>query len=175
VDPDRVALVNVGFDPRTLTEGQVDVYPVYKSNEPFLIEKWGYDLVLWDAADYGVPTLGLTYVTSEETLREKPDMLTRFLRAAMEGIQYAAQHPDEAVQIVLRYTGPETDPEHMRFMLEAELEDFTGPVTAAHGPGWQTRAQWQALADLLIEAEIIASVDVDGVFTNDLLARATLP
>jgi len=74
-NPSLLDLVNVGFDPRVLTEGQVDVYPVYKSNEPFLIQKWGYELTLWDAADYGVPTLGLTYVTSDETLRDNPEML----------------------------------------------------------------------------------------------------
>jgi ABC-type nitrate/sulfonate/bicarbonate transport system substrate-binding protein len=82
---DLVELVNVGFDPRVLTEGQVDVYPIFKSNEPFLIQSWGYELTIWDAADYGVPTLGLTYVTSEETLENNPEMLSRFLRATLEG------------------------------------------------------------------------------------------
>ena len=65
-----VELVNVGFDPRLLTEGKVDIYPLYKSNEPYLVNSWGYALEMWDAADYGVPTLGLTYVTSEETLKD---------------------------------------------------------------------------------------------------------
>ncbi|HRE29294.1 MAG TPA: ABC transporter substrate-binding protein, partial [Anaerolineales bacterium] len=35
-DVDKVQLVNVGFDPRVLSEGQVDVYPLFKSNEPYL-------------------------------------------------------------------------------------------------------------------------------------------
>jgi ABC-type nitrate/sulfonate/bicarbonate transport system substrate-binding protein len=170
-DPELIELVNVGFDPRVLTEGQVDVYPVYKSNEPFLIRSWGYELTLWDAADYGVPTLGLAYVTSEEILEENPDMLVRFLRGAIDGIQYASEHVDEAVDIVLKYTGPETDPEHMRFMLEAELQDLYGPVTEGMGIGWQSLSQWQALADLLIEVEAMPPVNVQHAFTNDLLAQ----
>jgi ABC-type nitrate/sulfonate/bicarbonate transport system substrate-binding protein len=168
-NPDLVELVNVGFDPRVLTEGQVDVYPIFKSNEPFLIRSWGYELTIWDAADYGVPTLGLTYVTSEETLENNPEMLTRFLRATLDGIEYAAEHIDEAVEIVLAYTGPETDPEHMRFMLESELIDLTSEVTQAYGIGWQTFEQWQSLADLLIESEVMSSIDVSTVFTNELL------
>ncbi len=171
-DPDKVELVNVGFDPRVLTEGQVDVYPLYKSNEPYLIQSWGYELILWDPADYGIPTLGLTYVTSDETLQQQPDMLARFLRAALEGIEYAAAHPDEAVQIVLRYAGPQSDPQHMRFMLETELRDFTSPVTQDYGPGWQTAAQWQALADMLVEAQAMQPVAVDQVFTTEILQRA---
>jgi ABC-type nitrate/sulfonate/bicarbonate transport system substrate-binding protein len=170
-DPALVELVNVGFDPRVLTEGQVDVYPVYKSNEPFLIRSWGYELTLWDAADYGVPTLGLAYVTSDEILEENPDMLVRFLRGAIDGIQYASENIDEAVEIVLKYTGPETDPEHMRFMLQSELLDLNSETTEGTGIGWQALPQWQALADLLVEIEAMTPVDVDLVFTNNLLAR----
>jgi ABC-type nitrate/sulfonate/bicarbonate transport system substrate-binding protein len=170
-DPEKVELVNVGFDPRVLTEGQVDVYPVFKSNEPYLIESWGYELTLWDAADYGVPTLGLTYVTSDKILAQNPEMLTRFLRSALKGVAYAAQNVDEAVQIVLQYTGPETDPEHMRFMLESELVDAYGPATDAGGLGWQTRQQWQALADMLAEAGLPVPEDVSTAFTTEILEK----
>jgi ABC-type nitrate/sulfonate/bicarbonate transport system substrate-binding protein len=171
-DPDKVELVNVGFDPRVLTEGQVDVYPVFKSNEPFLIRSWGYDLILWDPADYGIPTLGLTYVTSEATLQAEPDMLARFLRAALQGIAYAAENPQEAVEIVLRYAGPQADPQHMRYMLETELRDMRSQVTERYGPGWQTTEQWQALADLLVVAGAMPPLQVDQVFTHEVLERA---
>jgi len=171
-DPEQVNLVNVGFDPRVLTEGQVDVYPVFKSNEPFLIRSWGYEVRLWDAADYGVPTLGLTYVTSEETLAQQPEALAAFLRAALKGIAYAREHPDEAVDIVLKYAGPETSAEHMRFMLESELADAEGPVTAGHGIGWQTAEQWQALADMLAQYDIPVPEDVRAAFTTQVLEAA---
>lgn len=173
-DPDLVELVNVGFDPRVLTEGRVDVYPVFKSNEPFLIRSWGFDVTLWDAADYGIPTLGLAYVTSEETLEAHPDLLARFLRAALQGIDFAAQNPDEAVEIVLSYTGPETDRAHMLFMLQTELLDYTSESTETYGSGWQTLAQWQALADFLVDAEAMSAIDVSKAFTNAILDLANL-
>ena len=173
-DPSLLDLVNVGFDPRVLTQGQVDVYPVYKSNEPFLIQKWAYELTLWDAADYGVPTLGLAYVTSDETLQDNPEMLVRFLRASLEGIRYASENLEEAVEIVLKYTGPETDPDHMRFMLETELVDLFSDVTEGHGIGWQTSEQWQALADMLVEVEAMIPIDVDSVFTTEILEQASI-
>lgn len=171
-DASKIELVNVGFDPRLLTEGKVDVYPVFKSNEPFLIRSWGYDLVLWEAADFGVPNLGLAYVTSEEILANQPETLTRFLRAALRGIEYARQHPDEAVQAVLLYAGPETDPAHMRFMLESELADSLGPVVEEHGLGWQTFEQWQALADMLQQYDALPALDVEKAFTTDILQAA---
>lgn len=171
-DVEQIELINVGFDPRVLTEGQVEVYPVYKSNEPYLIQSWGYDLVLWDAAEYGVPTMGLAYVTSDATLEQDPELLAHFLRAALDGIDYAAQHIDQAVEIVLEVAGPETDRDHMRFMLQSELEDYTNPLTEANGPGWQTHEQWQALADLLVAAQVMPMTDVNSVFTNQILIQA---
>ncbi len=170
VDRSRVKLVNVGFDPRTLTEGLVDVYPVFKSNEPDLMRAWGFELNQWEAADFGVPTLGLTYVSTEDIVARNPDMLGRFVRAALKGIEYARQHPDEAVDIVMRYAGEEADPAHQKFMLETELADLDSAVTAEHGIGRQTVAQWQALQDMLAQYDAIAGpVAVEQVFTNQFL------
>jgi len=172
---EKVQLVNVGFDPRLLTEGKVDVYPVYKSNEPYLIKQWGYDLTLWKVEDYAIPSLGLTYVTSEETLKNQPEMLTRFLRGALKGIEYARSHPDDAVQVVMKYTGPETDTAHMRFMLDAELADAESPLTKEHGLGWQTQEQWQAMADMLVKYQAMPAVNVDEAFTTKILEAAYQP
>ncbi|HSM57084.1 MAG TPA: ABC transporter substrate-binding protein [Candidatus Sulfomarinibacteraceae bacterium] len=173
VDQSRVDLVNVGFDPRVLTEGVVDVYPVFKSNEPYLIQSWGYDLVQWDAADFGAPTLGLTYVTTEALVQEQPDMLRRFMSAVMRGIAYAGENREEAVEIVLEYAGPDADPQHMRFMLDAEFVDYESEVTEVNGPGWQTAEQWQALADMLLAYDEAVSepLAVEDAFTNAFLPQ----
>jgi ABC-type nitrate/sulfonate/bicarbonate transport system substrate-binding protein len=170
-DINKIELVNVGFDPRILTEGNVDVYPVFKSNEPYMMQQWGYEIDLWDAADYGIPSIGLTYVTSEETLATQPDILRRFLEAAIEGILYAEKNPDEAVEIVLKYAGPETDRDHMRFMLDSELKDLRSQITDENTIGWHDLQQWQALVDLLVEYETMQTIDVSLAFTNDLLVK----
>jgi ABC-type nitrate/sulfonate/bicarbonate transport system substrate-binding protein len=165
-DVAKVNLVNVGFDPRVLTEGKVDVYPLFKSNEPYLIQKWGYEITLWDAADFGVPTLGLTYVSSEEFLANHAEELRRFLRAALRGIEYAAQNRAEAVQIVLKYSGEQSDAEHMRYMLETELRDAQTP----QGYGAQTVQQWQALAEMLLRYQALPkAIAVQQAFTAELL------
>lgn len=170
-DINKMEIVNVGFDPRILTEGKVDIYPVYKSNEPFMIDKWGYDIDLWTAEAYGVPTLGLTYVTSDETLKNDPDMLARFLRAAIKGILYAEQNPEEAIDFVLKYAGPETDRDNMRFMLDTELKDLRSEVTEKNGIGWQSVEQWQAMMEILVTYDSMTAIDVQQVFTNSLLDK----
>lgn len=170
VDQDKVELVNVGFDPRVFTEGKVDVYPVFKSNEPDTIRGWGYELNMWDAADFGVPTLGLTYVTTEEIIEKNPKLLQKFMNAVMRGIEFARDNREEAVEIVLIYAGEEADPAHMRYMLDTELADAESAVTDEFGLGWQTQEQWQALHDMLTQYEAIAEpIDVEAAFTTQFL------
>jgi ABC-type nitrate/sulfonate/bicarbonate transport system substrate-binding protein len=174
-DKSKIQLVNVGFDPRLLVEGKVDVYPVFKSNEPYQIKSWGYDLTEWDAAQYGVPTLGLVYVTSDDTLRQQPELLARFLRGAFQGIEYARQHPDEAVQIVMKYAGASADPGNQRFMLDSELQDSQSDVTRQFGLGWQNLAQWQGMADVLQKYNALSPVDVSKAMTTKILEMAKQP
>lgn len=171
VDQSQVRLVNVGFDPRILTEGRVDVYPVFKSNEPDILRGWGFDLNMWDAADYGVPTLGLTYVATEDSVANRPEQLSAFLRAALEGIDYARENPDKAIDIVMKYVGDQGDPQHQRFILDTEMKDAQTDLTASHGIGWQTSKQWQDLEDLLLQYDALdAPTDVAGAFTTRFLA-----
>jgi ABC-type nitrate/sulfonate/bicarbonate transport system substrate-binding protein len=168
-----VDLINVGFDPRVLTEGQIDVYPVFKSNEPDLLARQGFDLVMWDAADYGIPTLGLTYVVTEQSVESEPEMLAAFMVAALQGISYAAANPDAAIDIVMGYVGDQGDEDHQRFILDVELRDSVSEVTETNGVGWQTREQWSSLAAFLEEYDALEpGTMIEDVFTNDFLPGA---
>ena len=127
---------------------------------------------LFKAADYGIPTLGLTYITNRELLQEKSDTLAKFLRATLKGIYYAKEHPQEAVEIVLKYASGE-DREHQLYMLAQELEGAQSPLTQEKGLGWQSAQQWQALHDTMLEfAGLEKRVDVSQAFTDALLKRA---
>jgi ABC-type nitrate/sulfonate/bicarbonate transport system substrate-binding protein len=172
IDPASVRQVSVGFDARILTERQVDILPVFFSNEPWTLRREGFNLRVFDPEDYGVRSLGLTYVTSREYLDRDPETLRRFVRAALKGIDYAKANREEALEIVLKYA-PQEEREHQRFMLNAELERAQTAQTETNGIGWQTREQWQALADLLRTHGVIdAPLDVSRVYT-DVFLRET--
>jgi ABC-type nitrate/sulfonate/bicarbonate transport system substrate-binding protein len=172
VDPNAVTTVNVGYQPPTLLlEGKVDVYPVFISNEPDIIRRQGKEVTVFQAADYGVPTLGLTYISNEDFIAREPDTVERFLKAALRGIQYAIDNPEEAVEIVLHYA-PQEDADHQRFMLDTEIAGAYSRVTTENGLGWQTEGQWQALADTLLEfGALEKAVDVNAAFTSEFVER----
>ena len=168
LDPLQLELVSVGFDPHVLTTGLVDVYPVFKSNEPDILAREGHALTLWQAADFGVPSLGLTYASTADQIAAKPLELAAFTRAALAGIEYASTHVDEAVEIVMKYA-PEADRAHMRYMLETELA--AGRPADGTGFGSQNAGQWAALHAMLLKYKALATaVDIDQVFTTQFLA-----
>jgi ABC-type nitrate/sulfonate/bicarbonate transport system substrate-binding protein len=162
---------NIGYEPpQLLVEGRVDVYPVFLSNEPDTIRrKLGKEVKVFSAADYGMPTLGLTYVTTRDYAAQHPEVVERFLKAVLHGIEWARDNRDEAVDIVLKYaTGEER--EHQRFMLDTELTAAESDVTQQNGLGWQTAEQWQALSASLQEfGALTKPVDANTAFSDEAL------
>jgi ABC-type nitrate/sulfonate/bicarbonate transport system substrate-binding protein len=168
VDRASVQEVKVGFEPQVLTEGVVDIFPVFVANEPDTLERLGYPTDVVTAADYGAPTLGLTYVAMEGYVVDNSDIVQRFVRAALRGIEYADENREEAVVIVMQYA-PQEDPEHQRYMLDTELDMAKSGEGEANGIGYQTEEQWQALHDYLIEHGGLpkAVEDITRVFAPD--------
>jgi ABC-type nitrate/sulfonate/bicarbonate transport system substrate-binding protein len=170
-DRSRIDEVSVGFDPRLLAERRVDVYPVFTSNEPDLLQRIGFPTRLFDPADYGVPTLGLTFITRRELVDQQPELLASFLKATLRGIASAQADPEAATDIVMRYA-PQEDRAHQLAMLKSELEMAAGPVVDQFGMGWATRDQWAALeGSLLTHGGLERPVDVDTAFTDEILRR----
>ncbi len=170
VDRSTIQEVKVGFEPQVLTEGKVDVFPVFVANEPDTLKRLGYETKLFQAADYGAPTIGLTYITTEDYAEQHPDIVRRFLKAALRGIRYADEHRDEAIQIVMKYA-PQEQPDHQRYMLDTELEAAHAGEGQTHGIGWQTKEQWQKLHDFLVKYNGLPHpiADITAVFTDRFL------
>lgn len=147
---DDVELVAVGFDPRVFTEGGVDVYPVFLNNEPDTIRRAGIDINVIDPHEFGVPTLGLTYLANDDTV-EDPDLVERFLRATFRAVHWIETHPDEAVQITLQHAEG-ADAEHQRYLLDTDLAAAQRPDGRT---GLSDAASWEALVDLLVEYEVM--------------------
>jgi ABC-type nitrate/sulfonate/bicarbonate transport system substrate-binding protein len=166
VDRAKVREVAVGFDPRVLADGRVDVYPVFTANEPDTLARLGIPVRLFDPTTYGVPSLGLTFITSQQMVQTKADVVARFLRAALRGLADAIADRDAAIDVVMKYATGE-DRAHQRYMLDTEIEAAQNDLTRANGIGAMDRSRYVGLRDFLLQyGGITKSVDVDAVFTD---------
>jgi ABC-type nitrate/sulfonate/bicarbonate transport system substrate-binding protein len=169
VDRSKVREVAVGFDPRVLATGQVDVYPVFAANEPDTLARQGVAVRLFDPTTYGIPSFGLTYMTNRELASTRPDIVKRFLRAALKGIEDATLDRDGAIDIVMKYA-PGEDRAHQRYMLDTEIEAAQNDMTRARGIGAMTKEQWSALESFLSEYGALPKrVDVTTVYNDSFV------
>ena len=166
IDRTKVREVAVGFDPRVLADGRVDVYPVFAANEPDTLARLGIPVRLFDPTSFGVPGLGLSFMTNQQMVDTKPEVITRFLRAALRGLSDAIADRDAAIDVVMKYATGE-DRAHQRYMLDTEIEAAQNDLTRTNGIGAMSRERYLALRDFLLQyGGLTKSVDVDAVFTD---------
>jgi ABC-type nitrate/sulfonate/bicarbonate transport system substrate-binding protein len=166
VDRSKVKEVAVGFDPRVLADGRVDVYPVFTANEPDTLARLGVPVRLFDPTSLGVPGLGLSFVTNQQMVDTKSDVVARFLRASLRGLADAIADRDAAIDVVMKFA-PGEDRAHQRYMLDTEIDAAQNDLTRVNGIGAMDRTRYVGLRDFLLQyGGIPKTVDVDAVFTD---------
>ena len=169
---DEVELVNVGFNlAEVLINGSVDAcVGCYISHESFLMENQGYPVNIMRMEEWGVPDFyELVMVTSEKMLKEKPEVVQRFIRAVVRGYRDAAADPEAAVDILLTGTDEEVDE-----AIERPGVQVLAPLWQ-HGVsvGWQTPERWVAFADwLYANGQLDEPIDGTQAYTNEFVEGA---
>ena len=93
--------VLAGYDMTPFYEGEVDVWAGYINDEVIQARIEGYELTTIPFFEYGISSSALAIITSQTLLAENPDLAVRFLRASLNGWQWAVENPEEAVDIML--------------------------------------------------------------------------
>ncbi len=172
---DDMNMIDVGFNPVVLVEQQVEVYPVFLSNEPdTLTRKLNQEITVFEAADDGVPTLGVVYLVSEEFLEDETnrEKLERFLRATVRAFEFAVDDPAAAIESTEKFLAEDPPPDlvHERFILDTEIENALSDLTRANGVGWFTQQQFRALTDVLLEYGALENdVDLEAALDRSFL------
>lgn len=151
-------------------QGAVDVWPSYVINEPLAARESGQQVRLLKPEDYGIRYYSDTLIVNETTLRDKRDLVMRFLEASEKGWRYALSHPDEAINIVLKYD-PSLKEGHERQMLSA-LAPYINATEPLFAMDPET---WKAMGEVLQRQGAIRDVNVfQGLCDFRIAAEAHL-
>jgi NitT/TauT family transport system substrate-binding protein len=123
IAPQDFELVSQGFSMDPFLDGSLDVASVMIYNEYHVVLENGVkpdELNIIDYADYGLDFPGDVLFTNRQIVEQRPDLSLGMLRASLRGWQYAIDHPEEAVDIVLKYdeTGLQTKSHQLSMMNE---------------------------------------------------------
>jgi len=125
-------------------------------------------------ADYGIhfPSYGL--VATEETLKNRADMLRKLAKVQVEAWEYIWNgHEDEAVQAIIKQRpGANLDPVSLKGQIEMNRPLFYTKATKDKPIGWQSEQDWAAALKSMKEAGIdIGNAKPHDYYTNDLLPK----
>jgi NitT/TauT family transport system substrate-binding protein len=101
IPEDKVEKVIIGSSMTPLLTGQVDAITGWVTNTTAL-KVLGPDYITMRMWDHGVRLYGLPYYTTADFLKNKPDALAGFLRAAGRGWAYAKANPEKAVDLLIQ-------------------------------------------------------------------------
>ncbi|MBX9812437.1 MAG: ABC transporter substrate-binding protein [Burkholderiales bacterium] len=160
--------VPVKFDMTPLLTGQVDVWPGYVINEVLTAREKGFDVnVIWPSK-YGINLYADTLFTTEKMLREKPELVQRFVAATLKGWNYAVANPEEAAKLTLKY-GPKLTFDHEYAMMRESiplLQPDKAPI------GSMDPTAWKSLYDFLMQGGFIKkAVEVDKAYATNFLPK----
>ncbi len=173
LDETSIELVSIGYTQvAALSERQVDAALCYAMNEPVQMRHTGQEIDVIYVADYAnLVSNGL--FTNERTIRENPELVQGMVRAALRGLAYTIDHPDEAFDIsVKRVPEAASDAETEavnRAILDASIEFWRADPG---GLGRSNEAEWQAAQRIMQEMGLVATEgDIAAMFTNQFIVE----
>lgn len=169
VDPGSVKVVDPGYEiVAPLLAKKCDAVAVTQFGELVQAEQQAGPLDYLDFRDWGTPDYAFLDVVTTTTMKDQhPETVTAFVAATLRGLQWAAEHPDEAVALyVARH------PELKEDLLLAQWKAAVPSLATAggHPAGWQDEQSWRALGTWMRSSgQLSEDVPVAGLVTNEFL------
>jgi NitT/TauT family transport system substrate-binding protein len=174
VDLSKVKEVSAAppYEPLLLA-GRVTALPGYIDAEiPILAaHAGGYDkLDILRGEDYGYKAFGSGVITSDAVLKDKPQLVERFIRAYLKAFKLTIDNPKEAVDVLMSVDG-KLDRTILLAQLDADIKfTFTNATTQKCGLGYMDPARWESTLSVLITQKVISSSPkLEDVYTNKFI------
>jgi len=129
----------------------------YPSSEPFQAEKQGVKAKFFLFADQGYPPYGTTIVTTQKMVKEKPEVIAKFVKASMEGWKsYLTEDPAPA-NALIKADNKNMSDEQIAYGIKQlnALKVASGGDAAKLGIGTMTDARWKATYDYMVSAGLL--------------------
>jgi NitT/TauT family transport system substrate-binding protein len=129
----------------------------YPSSEPFQAQKEGVKAKFFLFADYGYPPYGTTVVTTQKMVKEKPEVIAKFIKASMEGWKsYLTEDPAPA-NALIKADNKNMSDEQIAFGIKQlnALKVASGGDAAKLGIGAMTDERWKATYDYMVSAGLL--------------------
>lgn len=157
--------VPIQFDKTPLFTKKIDVWPDYITGA-ITAEENGFPVnIIWPD-DYGINLPGPILFTTEKIIKEKPEMVKKFVSATLKGWEAALENQPQAIFYTLQYN------DKLNFETETKkLKAFAPLINPDDKPiGFMNTAMWESTQKILLEQKFLQQpIDINKAFTTEFL------
>jgi NitT/TauT family transport system substrate-binding protein len=172
VDCGKVSMIQV--DPAAkvvaVLEKKADALLGGADDQYFLIKYRGQNPYAMRYADFGANIVGMTIMTTGDTIAKKPDLVRRFLRATVKSWDEAKKNPQAAVDAAMK-AKPDLNRQSTYDQLMVDI-DLMDSKNSKGRIGWGAQADWdQTLAILKNYRDLATDKPWTAFHTNEFLPQ----
>jgi NitT/TauT family transport system substrate-binding protein len=170
LDMSKISFVQV--DPAAkvvaVLEKRVDALLGGADDQYFLIKYKGETPAALRYADHGANIVGMTILTRESTIKDKADLVRRFVRATVRSWEEARKNPEAAVDATMKVK-PDLNRASQFDQLKVDIELMDSPNSKGR-VGWGDQRDWdQTLALLKQYRDVQTDKPWTAFHTNEFL------
>ncbi|NDV28810.1 PAS domain S-box protein [Desulfovibrio sp. JC010] len=163
---DRFAVPEDYFDP------QLDVIAAYITNQPYYLKKENVPFSIIYPYTHGVDFYGDTLFTSRAQIQKHPERVDKFLRASLKGWQYALEHPEELIDIIIDKFGSLKSKGHLTYEADT-IKTLILPELISIGHS--NPARWEHIGEEFIKQGLVDNNrNLDNFFFNPTAGKVTI-
>jgi NitT/TauT family transport system substrate-binding protein len=164
---------------KLLLEGKVDGIGNYYASVAPTVWAQGVELNVMLYESYGLPMYSLAFTTRSKTVAENPDLCSRFVDGAMEGLAYTFLHPEESAKIhldmVKEYQGVPSNIEAIKYGVLVNNAMGIAPELETHGLGYMGAEMIGRTRQTVIDYLGVANLPAgEQMITNQFAGRIKL-
>ncbi len=159
---DDVHFIEVGYDPKVLIDGEIDLMQAYYIDEFVELQRRTQNAGLIElAGQNGYLAYSQVLFTTETIAKDQPELVRAVTNASRKGWTYALDHKRETIDLILGKWKDDLNREYQLSSLE-KIELLVRPEGGEVMP-WTDQASWEAMQDLLLEFELLpAAVELES-------------
>lgn len=170
-----MTVVKQGFEMDTFINGQLDAASAMVYNEYPVVLEAGIpesDINIINYNDEGVGMLEDHLFTTEDNVKNKRDILIRFLAASQKGWQDAVSDQAYAIDAVMKRVDPNTTNKDHQITMMKEVAKLVMPGgLTSDKVGFIDEAKFKTTADIALKFNVITK-EAQNAYTNDLMTEA---
>lgn len=156
-----------------LISGEADVLPGFITNDGVRAQlENNNDVNFIVLSDYGIDIYSNVIFTTEDMIKNKPEVVEAFVQATVQGTQWAIGHPEESAQYVLDQYGKDMTPDAQEAQKPGLLASLPFLNPAGSRPGLMEAENWEFTHQTLLDQGLLSeAIEIDKAYTLTFLDK----